>query len=593
MAKMDLSKFKKVSSDDLHTILRHKAGHEIKLNHKALDPKMLKDLGKLHMAKGGPVKQANPKLEESKKLPHYYDGADVGGPSDDQTDVMDAAINKPQSSQMPKDNLNISPVSQDAVEYEEVGAVPRTVEYEEAGVPPSAQEIAAMQKSSSPDMSAAKFEPLPQPPEQAAAAMKQPAASKEETPTPRGPLEQAQENIRIQDKMNKLAEDKNRIMAAQLKAQIDIQEQSTKKIEEISKRQDDQMMMMLNEIKDRKIEPGRLWSNMNVWQKTLAGLSLFLGGLASGAEGGPNVALDFLNKQIDRDIDAQSKDKTEKMNLYKINLQLLGDEKAAAMKTKMEKLNILALQTNQKLLQSNDQETKLRGAQIRDQLVQQAGQIKQGLVFKEFLTSEAQSDKLIHMHPATILDRFVTPANKESRKEALKEINDAEKANHLAKQAMRAFEELKEWYSSPVWNTIAAAGKTVGWEPPQVKIIRDILAQTVQKNVGTVREMPMEKAEEAYVPKGSDFLTGAGDIKIRDMMDYLGSSMQDANFRSITGLPLNKFYSTATPVSSAQSGEPMGMQKVVQKLYRDKGNPNDGRVGLFDQRTNKFIKWKD
>ena len=576
---MDLSKFKKVSSDDLHTILRHKAGHEIKLNHKALDSKMVDALGKLKMAKGGQVKQSNPKLEESKKLPHYADGGEAD------------------------DSLDYEPVSSQGVDYES------------AQTPPSSEEIAAMQKSPSPDM-AATMAPTPSPDMTAPtpAAPQQPAAATQtmpsaqtkkapgemEIPTPRGSLEQAIDAVKLQDKLNRIKEEEHQAQAAQLQASIKVHEEADRKINAISEKQDKQMMMLIDEVKNRKIEPGRLWSNMGVWEKTLAGLSLFLGGLASGAEGGPNVALDFLNKQIDRDIEAQKADKSQRMSLYKINLQLLGDERAAVMKTKMEKLNLLALQTQQRIVQSNDKETKLRGAQLRQQLLDNAGQIKQGLVFKEYLTSEAQGAKLLPMAPAQVLDQFISPANKSSREPALKEINKAEKLSHLSKQAMRAFDELQDWYSGPR-AIVAAAGEAagkipftggaLGWEPPQRKILRDIIAQSTKELVGTVRELPMEKAEEAYVPTLQDLATGQAAIKLRDFRDYMSSAMEDANFRSITGIPLSKFESTSTPISAKEAGQPMGAQKTYEQIYKGEGK-HRGKIGVFEQGTNKFLGWK-
>ena len=56
MSKLNISKFKKVSSDKDFTIMKHPNGHEIKIAHKALSPKMRGELDGLpHLDAGGPT----------------------------------------------------------------------------------------------------------------------------------------------------------------------------------------------------------------------------------------------------------------------------------------------------------------------------------------------------------------------------------------------------------------------------------------------------------------------------------------------------------------------------------------------------------
>ena len=47
--KMDVSKFKKVSSDDKKTVLKHPRGHEIIIAHSAVSPSTRKQLGALRL----------------------------------------------------------------------------------------------------------------------------------------------------------------------------------------------------------------------------------------------------------------------------------------------------------------------------------------------------------------------------------------------------------------------------------------------------------------------------------------------------------------------------------------------------------------
>lgn len=66
--KLNTADFSKIHADKHHTVLKHKAGHELKIAHSSLSPKIKAQLAALPMASGGEV--MNPKLSESKKEPH-------------------------------------------------------------------------------------------------------------------------------------------------------------------------------------------------------------------------------------------------------------------------------------------------------------------------------------------------------------------------------------------------------------------------------------------------------------------------------------------------------------------------------------------
>jgi hypothetical protein len=60
MKGLDLSKFKKIKHEEGHTILKHGDGHEIKILHTALSPKMQKELEAIPLAEGTPVPISDP-----------------------------------------------------------------------------------------------------------------------------------------------------------------------------------------------------------------------------------------------------------------------------------------------------------------------------------------------------------------------------------------------------------------------------------------------------------------------------------------------------------------------------------------------------
>lgn len=62
----------------------------------------------------------------------------------------------------------------------------------------------------------------------------------------------------------------------------------------------------LDKIRGMKVDPNRVFRDRGVPGAIMALIAMGLGGMESGLTGGPNKALDQINKEIDRDIDAQA-----------------------------------------------------------------------------------------------------------------------------------------------------------------------------------------------------------------------------------------------------------------------------------------------
>jgi hypothetical protein len=92
----------------------------------------------------------------------------------------------------------------------------------------------------------------------------------------------------------------------------------------------------IKEYEGMKVDPNRMYGNLSTGNKIASSVALFLGAFGAGASGGPNLAMDVLNKAIDRDIDAQKANIDTKKNAidlkrgaYQDLLQLTGNADAA------------------------------------------------------------------------------------------------------------------------------------------------------------------------------------------------------------------------------------------------------------------------
>lgn len=87
------------------------------------------------------------------------------------------------------------------------------------------------------------------------------------------------------------------------------------------------------------IDPKHYQENMGAGAKTASAIGLFFGGLGTPF-GGHNFAADFLNKQIDRDIEAQKSRADQQKTIYGAYKDLYGEGKEALAATKATMIDI-------------------------------------------------------------------------------------------------------------------------------------------------------------------------------------------------------------------------------------------------------------
>lgn len=103
---------------------------------------------------------------------------------------------------------------------------------------------------------------------------------------------------------------------------------------------------MMNDIRSEKIDPNKEFDGPGGGFRKIAGvLAVALGGYAQGLRGGPNTALEIINKSIDDSVAAQRANLETKKGLVDQNkslfaqkLQQFGDERAAELATKQDVL---------------------------------------------------------------------------------------------------------------------------------------------------------------------------------------------------------------------------------------------------------------
>jgi hypothetical protein len=95
-----------------------------------------------------------------------------------------------------------------------------------------------------------------------------------------------------------------------------------------------QIQKYSDEVANGKINPNKVWQDSSTGGKISAAIGLVLGGMGAGLTGGPNQALQVIQKAVDRDIDAQKANLGKSQSLLSMNMQRYQNLHAAEAATR-------------------------------------------------------------------------------------------------------------------------------------------------------------------------------------------------------------------------------------------------------------------
>ncbi len=342
---MEYKHFKKLHSDDECTTLQHPDGHELKIAHGKLSKKMKKELDKLpiHKAEGGPVSSDKKKPlpgsdEERKKVQDSFKGAlgfSDGGEAEDKQ--MPAEF---KSSEGPKDfkpgkdyseeplpgDPKASPVviniGQPQPEQGRPTALGQLVNSVKEGSIGRAMEGYAQARTGGGS------QPSPDAPniaQDAPGSIAEPSPTLAPTPAPEAMPEASAPVAEAQ-------------VAEPVAAQVAEAKEPTPQDTAVATKQH---LMAENQAFEQDLVNGHItpktYSSMFQEKSTLGKIGMLFGMLLSGAGSGlthqPNALAEMMDKEIERDLEAQKQSKANAQNFYRLNQQnLLNDAQVVKMK---------------------------------------------------------------------------------------------------------------------------------------------------------------------------------------------------------------------------------------------------------------------
>lgn len=309
----NLKGWKKIKDMPDHAVLKHPTGHELKISKDSLNPEMLNQLHKLPVQKfayGDEVEDTqhgnydvNPDLE-SQAAQTMNQNIDSSA-QDYQNKLRAEKGVAPISKDAPKDSVTKTQSSADTPVS--------------SGVAPASVETPLQDSSPQTD------------------------------PDPYGVMKsfQGQLGALNEEKQGQqgIANVSGQLGAQTAQAEQDYQTDAQKNLASYQKNYNDLAMERQNlqsDIANGHIDPKNYLENMSTGSKIATGLGLILGGMGAGLTHGPNLAFQYLQNQIDRDMEAQKAELGKKQNLLAHNLQATNDLRAATDMTRLQTNDMLS-----------------------------------------------------------------------------------------------------------------------------------------------------------------------------------------------------------------------------------------------------------
>lgn len=321
----------------------------------------------------------------------------------------------------------------------------------------------------------------------------------------------------------------------------------------------------MEDVKNTKINPNHYFENMSTAGKVSTAIGMLLGGIGGGLAGKENPAMQYINEQIGRDIDAQAKNLGAKQSLLSANFQQFGNLKDA---TEMTRLMMNGIYAN-KIEEAGD---KASGPLAKQIAAQEAGKIKQDmamklpqLAFRQALMKGAQTGDI---DPAQAVP-FMVPADRQ--KDVFDEIKHAQNTTKIAPQIMDAFDKS----ATPSH----AADFVPGVPSADQKHLEALLNTTVTETEGTARQAAFDSIHKNMIPSGLDNAY-TKQVKREAMEQYLKSKQAAPTARGY-GINLANYGSTNEQILPAKQNSKVQTfmrnnpqiknQAEAERLLRQKG----------------------
>ena len=497
MKGLDLSKFKKVSSDKHSTVMQHPDGHQITIAHSKLKGALKKQLEELPaMSEGGEVDDStnytNRPDKGFGKIIFKAEGGEIKDPSFAPS-LADQWANMPDAEKNPVKQ----PHNYTAADMQEIGKVGSQIA---TGV---AKDIGAEHM-----LPEAQAQTMPSNDSLMPSSNVGAGTAGSMLPTQPGGTDMMGNLNALAGGMQKQAQVEGDL--GKQKADLAQQQQLSMQRSHDAFVKDSQSIMqdfnhLVDDAKNSRIDPNRFWNSKSDLGKVSSAIGLILGGIGGGMTHQENPALKFLNAQIDRDVDAQRANIANKNNIMHALQQQYGNIKDASNMTKAFYADMYSSKLEEAAAKSADPMAKARAQQAIAQLKLQYGPVVQQTMMRQAMMQGSANGT---MPPEKLVPHLVPQEHQEA---VFKEIQRAQNTAHSRKAVLEAFDKAASQYKVPGMPDRSG-----------VKAFHANMGPTFADIEGTVRQAAMDTAFANMTPQSGDSDATVAS-KRKTVIDYMDS----------------------------------------------------------------------
>lgn len=306
--------------------------------------------------------------------------------------------------------------------------------------------------------------------------------------------------------------------------QIEAQNKFNQRIVELNDQQD----ALAKDIMNHKIDPDRYWSNKGTGSKVSTIIGVMLSGIGQGLQGpgAENMAWGALQKNIERDIQAQRDELGKKQTMLSDNLRIYGNITQAEQATRLQSAAILEGQIARIAAQSNDPLVQERAKQAVLNLRLQT------LPLKQQFAQEAQRKEMVQRASTGENPEFavsvLVPEKHQSK--AFEEIQTVNMYKNTAAEVKKLFNEAKKLNA-------ATSSLPFSQQTARRKAIKAQLVGAIRETMRGTGQISDKETELMVVPLVNEPLDTDSqlDEKLTGVLSQVGGKMR-------AGTPILKAY---------------------------------------------------
>lgn len=320
---------------------------------------------------------------------------------------------------------------------------------------------------------------------------------------------------------------------------------------------------LADEAANGKVDPNHFLDSQTTGQRVMTSIGLLLGGIGSGMVGGENPALQFINNQIDRDIQGQIQNMGQKNNLLRANMEMFKNKTDAINMTKANLLNITQTKLQQEAAKSQDPMAQARAKQALGPLEQQR-QALIGQTAQRQAILQGQGGK---PSPEMVINYLIPKEDKDQATKELGELKDIQTKMGRVNEILDKQFELQK------------AGSRMGSPLQSNKLLDKAVGDLFPIIKSIVGEKMTKEDVEEMVKTNLIGFTDNKETKEAKKQELINSLMSAVPGRTPT---------------LARYGQMFGvdMTKVDRPASVVERKTQDGKTALFDANSKKFLGYK-